>query len=185
MCKRLLAIVSAVLGLSATGVSSQKLPPAEQAFLDQHMKEVVTTQATRVTNPDVAAVFAVPIYSVRVEIKEDEGSSLQTILVARVGERLVGIFRPSGERECPEIHKLIRPDFKLSGDAAAATFQRALDAVYPIGGGPDESVKAVRHQGTEWTFVRGSFFENKMGFVLTTNAAGRIVSVKYALKLPA
>ena len=184
MCKRLLTIVSVALGLGATGAAAQTLPPAEQAFFDQHIRELVTTQATRLTDADVAAVFAIPIYSVLVEIKEGDGSSRQTILVARVGEQLVGLFQPGEESDCPDIQKLFSPAFKLRGQVAAARLQHALDVVYPISSGGDEKTKAIRHVGNEWTFVRGTFFDKSMGFVLTTDASGKIVGVRWSLKLP-
>ncbi len=59
-----------------------------------------------------------------------------------------------------------------------------IPLVFPIFG-PDAGARAIRHSGNDWTFVRGQFFDNAMGFVLTTDATGRITAVRWALKLPA
>ena len=68
--------------------------------------------------------------------------------------------------------------------AATADFQAALDAVYPIIGNSDQKAKVFKHAGPQWKFVRGDFFEAKMGFLVTTDKSGAVTSVTYVMKLP-
>jgi len=48
----------------------------------------------------------------------------------------------------------------------------------------DKKAVAFHHTGNEWTFVRGKFFDSLMGFVITTDAKGKLTAIKYVLKLP-
>jgi hypothetical protein len=184
MFKPVMTIVAVALGLSATSALGQALTPEEQAFLRQHLAEIVSIQPVRVSDPAVLSVFAAPIYQVTVEIREGGGTNSNNVLVARLGDTLVAVSRPGEDSDCPGIQKMFRPDFKLTGNDAGETLQRALDAVYPIIGDEDKAARTFRHKGSEWTFVRGKFFDNVLGFVLTTDASGAITGVRFALKLP-
>lgn len=186
MRNRLLAVVGLALVAGAGTARAQGLTPEEQAFLDRNLKQIIVITPTRLSEPAVTKVFAAPIYKVKIQINDqDGGNALTTITVARVGASLVAVSLPSTDTVRPDIHKMLRPDFKLTNAAAAQTLQNALDVVYPMMGGPDdEKLKAFRHAGNEWHFVRGKFFDNNLGFVMTTNAAGTITAVRFSLKLP-
>ncbi len=179
-----LAATLLVLAFSATGAAAQKPPQDDAAFIRTHMDQIVQLQPERLADAAVVSVFAPPIYRVKIIINDPSGTPTTSVIVARSGDALVPVSPPGEERDCPEIHKLLKPTFKLNGDAAAATVQSALDAVFPVFG-PETGTRAVRHKGNEWTFVRGKFFDNGMGFVMTTDAAGRITGVRWSLKLPA
>ncbi len=178
------ALTLALVLAAATGAVGQNTPQDEVAFVRSHMDQIVQLQPERLGDAAVTSVFAPAIYRVKIIINDPNGNPTTSVLVARSGNTIVPVSQPGEERDCPEIHKLLRPTFRLNGDAAAATVQSALDAVFPIFG-PDADVKAIRHTGNQWTFVRGKFFENATGFVLTTDATGRITGVRWALKLPA
>lgn len=183
---RLLAVVGLALAVCAGAVRGQGLSAEEQAFLEQNLKKIIVVTPTRLDDAAVTTVFGVPIYTVKIQINdEDGGNALTTITVARVAESLVAVSQPSTDTVRPDIQKMIRSDFKLTGPAAAETLQKALDVVYPIIGGSDEQkARAFRRKGNEWTFVRGKFFDNALGFVMTTNAAGTITAVRFSLKVP-
>ncbi len=188
--RKMLAATLLVLAFSAPGATGQKAPttqkaaPDDLAFITAHMDQLVQLRPERLGDAAVASVFAPPIYRVNIIINDPAGNPTTSMIVARSGDTIVPISAPGEERDCPEILKLLRPAFRLNGDAAATTVQSALDAVFPVFGG-DVNARAIRHSGREWTFVRGKFFDNAMGFVLTTDATGRITGVRWALKLPA
>lgn len=185
MCKRLFAIIAVVLGLFVTGALGQALSTDEQAFLHKHLPDVVQVEPTRLNDHAIVRTFATPIYRVTVLIKEgDGGTSTSSVVVARLGDELVSVSRPGGDGEYPNIQKMFRPDLKLTSEDVAETLQHALDIVYPISGHDDKSAETFRHDGNQWVFVRGKFFDSLMGFVLTTDESGAITGVKYVLKLP-
>jgi hypothetical protein len=184
MSMKLAGMLALALGLSATGLAAQT-PPDEKEFVRQHLQNIVRVDPVRLTDPAVASVFAVPLYRVMVEIGDPDGAARTSVMVGRQGDTLVTVTQPSEEQDRPDILKLLRPQFKLTGAAAAETVQNALDLVYPIiGSRDDERAKAFRRKGNEWIFVRGKYFEASMGFVLTTDASGTITGVRYVLKLP-
>ncbi len=182
--RKTLAATLLVLAFGATGVTAQRATPEELAFIRTHMDQIVQLQPERLTDAAVTSVFAPPIYRVKIIINDPNGNPTTSVIVARSGNAIVPVSMPGEERDCPEIHKLLKPTFKLNGDAAAATVQSALDVVFSVMG-PETEGRAIRHKGNEWTFVRGKFFDNGMGFVMTTDATGRITSVRWSLKIPA
>lgn len=184
MSRYFVPIVALALGLSA-GAATAQTSPAEKEFVRQHLQNIVRVDPERVIDPAVATVFAVPVYRVMIEIGDPNGMAKTSVMVARMGDSLVTVSAPGEEQDCPAIHRLLSKTFKLNGPTAAATMQKALDVVYPISGtSEDEAIKTFKRAGNEWSFVRGKFFDNAMGFVLTTNAAGTITGVRWVLKLP-
>lgn len=169
----------------AGSVHAQALTADEKAFFDKHLAEVVTVTPKRLADAAVIKVFATPIYEIAVTVKDgDGGTSDQKQLAARVDDKLVGVTRPGSDGDCPAIQKMFNPSFALLTDDDAKTLQTALDLLYPTYSDDDKKAVSFHHTGTEWTFVRGNFFDKKMGFVLTTDAKGKVTGVKYILKLP-
>lgn len=183
--RRLILIGALVLGMAAARAWGAELTADEKAFLDQHVPDVVKTEYVRLSDPAVIKVFATAFYTVSIDIYDGEGgTSHNSVLVARRDDKLVGITRPSTDGDCPAIQKMFRPDFRLKNDEDARVLQAALDAVFPIIGSSDQKAKTFKHAGPQWKFVRGEFFDAKMGFVVTTDNSGAVTGVKFVLKLP-
>ena len=109
------------------------------------------------------------------------GTGSQDQIVARVGDKIVAVTRPGTDGDAPVVMKLINPEFKLATDADAKTLQTALDAAFPIMMDDDKKLASFSHAKSDWTFIRGKFFEKKLGFIFTTDDKGKIVSVKFSL----
>jgi hypothetical protein len=183
--RRPILIGALVLGVVATRAWGGDLTADEKAFLDQHFSDVVKIESARVSDPAVIKAFATPFYTVSIDISDgDGGTSHNSVLVTRRDDKLVGVTRPGTDGDHPEIQQMFRPDFRLKNDADARVLQTALDAVFPIIGSSDQKAKTFKHAGHEWTFVRGEFFDAKMGFVVTTDHSGAVTGVKFVLKLP-
>jgi hypothetical protein len=176
------------LALVFCGVAAQSfaqvLTSEERAFFDQHISELVKVEPTRVVDPAVQKVFAAPFYEVTTTIHEGDGTNTLKLIVARLGSQLVSVTRPSTDADLPDFLTMLNPGFKLATEDDARTLQQALDVAYPIIGSGDKKAETNRRAGNEWIFVRGIFFDKKMGYVFQTDPSGRIVSVKYSLKLP-
>jgi hypothetical protein len=171
--------------VAATGAWGGDLPADEKAFLDQHFSDVIKIEPVRLSDPAVVKVFATPFYKLQVDIYDGEGgTSGNSVIVARRDDKLVAISRPSTDGDCPAIQKMFRPDFRLKNDDDARVLQAAFDAVFPIIGSSDQKAATFKHAGHQWIFVRGEFFEAKMGFVVTTDNSNAVTGVKFVLKLP-
>lgn len=185
MSKRMLANLAVLISLFVTGAFGQGLSGEEATFVKNHVSDVVKVEPARLNDSAVLKVFAAPIYKLTVSIDDGSGgSSTQEAIVARVGEKLVPISRPSTDGDYPNIQKMFRSDFKLASEADAKEVQQALDAVYPIIGSEDQKAESFHRSAGGWTFVRGKFFDDTMGFVLSTGPGGNVTAVQYVLKLP-
>jgi hypothetical protein len=183
--KRFLAFTLSTL-LSACPLlsSAGDLTPEERVFFDQHTADMMRLDTQRLDSPAMVKVFSAPFYGVKVVLKEADGEQSNDLVVARIGDKLVSVSRPSSDGDLPDFQKMLNPDFKLRTAADATMLQQALDAAYPIIMDSDKKNEAFRHAGSKWVFVRGEFFGSKSGYVFETDAGGAIKSVKYQLKLP-
>ena len=163
------------------------LPPDEQALFDKQISNVVEIQPTRVNESSFLKVFSAPFYKVKILIKQgDGGSSTQDLVVARIDNQLVSVDRPGTDEDLPTFPKTLNPDFKLKTDDDAKALQDALDRIYPFVMDSDKKLEAIKHNGNQWTFVRGNFMNGKvLGFIFEVDAAGAIKSVKFSLQIPA
>ena len=176
-------VLAAALTLTCT-VNAADLSPADKAFFDQHISDIIKIQPTQLDSDAVKKVFAVPFYSVNITIKEGDSTENQDLVVVRSGTSLISASRPSSDADLPEFPKMINPAFKLKTDDDAGVMQAALDAAYPIVGDDDKKAEKFTHNGHEWRFIRGKFFDKEMGYLLTTDDSGAITSAKFMLKLP-
>jgi hypothetical protein len=161
------------------------LPAGEQAFFDKNISNVVQIVPTRLNDPGFLKVFSTPFYTVKITIKQGDGEEDNSIIVARIDDKLVSVSQPGSDADLPDFAKMLSPDFRLKADDDAKALQAALDLAYPIIGDANQKVEAFRHSGTEWVFLRGVFFDTRMGYTFVVDADGTIKSVRYGLKLPA
>ena len=189
--KRVLWVTAIVLwSLTSAPVPSRadSLSPDERAFFDKHLSKVVQVEPTKLHAAALDRVFHATFYKVTVTINEGGGGSQSMDLtVARAGDDLEAVSKPSTTEDLPHLKEMLNPKFKLHTQQDAKAVQDALDVLYPISkgfGDKDLKAKAIKHSGNEWTFVRGEFFQKHAGFVFTTDASGAIQSVKYSLELP-
>jgi len=179
---RLVFVASAIAVFGA-------LPPSRaddaKAFIGQHLSDVVKIDSNLIAAPAVTKVFGTPIYAMTVTIIDGDGGTQGNSLVfAKTDTKLIPLTRPGSDGDYPIIQKLFNSRFKLASNGDAETVQDALDLVFPFVNDQEKSARAFKHDGNQWTFVRGPFFDKQMGFVLTTDGNGMIVGVKYVLKLP-
>jgi hypothetical protein len=75
---------------------------------------------------------------------------------------------------------LFKPDFRLTSDDAAETFQGALDLIYPTA--PDDQwIEKFHHEGNQWTFIRGRTIYGPGGywdFLVTADDQGAIKAIR-------
>jgi hypothetical protein len=160
------------------------LPADEQAFLDKHMNEVVAITPKRLNDAAVAKAFSAPVYELNIVMNMgDGGSSSQKQVAAKVDDKLIPVSRPGSDGDCPQIAKMVNPAFVLKTDDDAKTLQAAIDEVFPTVTDDDKKAVAFSHKGNTWMFYRGTFFQNKLGFVFTTDASGKVTAVAFSLKL--
>jgi len=153
----------------------------DQAFFDKQTSKFIKLQPKRLTADVLNKVFNAILYQVNVVTSDGGGNNA---VVARTGDDIAIITIPSSTAEMPDCVKLIKADFTLKSDADAKMFQDALDVVYPIDttfNKDDVNARAIRHNGNQWTFVRGKFFDHFKGFIVITEDSGKVTNVKWTL----
>ncbi|WP_439622310.1 hypothetical protein [Gemmata sp.] len=154
-----------------------------QKFFEANLSKLIKVKPTLVKDPAVAKVFVVKVYRVELTVNNNRFP----LQVSRNGDAIVALKDLSTNQDMPELKAIINPDFKLLNDTDAIVFEAATEALYPLSDGFDDggaAVKQVRHKGTEWTFVRGKFFDKFKGFVVTTDEKGAVTKVRYSLDIP-
>ncbi len=170
--------------LIATTVFADPLTDEESKALEAEVMRRITTEAKKVESEALGKAFAATFYEV--DVKVSQGSSSQTVglQLARVGGQFVDVDKPTTNQSTPWLLKMLRPEFRLTSEADAKVFEAALDAIYPIHTfGDKESPKAIRNEGSKWIFVRGTFFDDVSGYIVTTDEEGVVTAVDYSLRI--
>ena len=153
----------------------------DQAFFDKQTSKFIKLQPKRLTGDALGKVFTATMYQVNV-VNSDGGST--AAVVARTGDDISIVSIPMSTTDMPDFVKLIKADFTIKTDADAKAFQECLDVLYPIDttfNKDDLNAKAIRHTGNQWIFIRGKFFDHFKGFIVTTDAGGKVTGVKWTL----
>jgi len=80
-------------------------------------------------------------------------------------------------REKSQLNELLSPGFKLDNELTAATFQDALNALYPPGTFDTKHIQFYK-KGNAWYFIRGESFGEKKGFVVNVDSSGKIEQIE-------
>lgn len=80
-------------------------------------------------------------------------------------------------REKSQLNDVLSSDFKLHNELSAATFQDALNALYPPGTFDTKHIQFYK-KGNTWYFIRGESFSKKKGFAVNVDAKGKIQTIE-------
>lgn len=72
---------------------------------------------------------------------------------------------------------IINPEFKLDNEQKAASFQDALNALYPPGTFDKKHIEYYKKDNA-WYFIRGESFGEKKGFVVNVDSSGKIEQIE-------
>jgi hypothetical protein len=159
----------------------QEATVEERAFFEKNLARLVKVEPKPITGQALERTFGAKFYTIKVSMGGEVG--IKALVAARVQEDLKDVSLPEANADLSALKSLVKPDFKLKADADGKTFEEALDLLYPVDVRYDEKRKAVRHVGTEWLFIRGTFIADFKGLVVTTDADGTIKSIKYSREI--
>jgi hypothetical protein len=182
-CKRVIGVFISLLAWFSMSAFGQSQKPDDDEFIRKHQFDVVKISSDHIDDYAVTRVFLNPVYHLTVSMKEGYGQnqSWVNLVATRVADDLVPVPRPTRDGENPELMAMLRPDLRLTNGDVAETVQHALDLIFPPYSDTRWTEK-FRHEGTQWTFVRGRLYNSSAGpeeFVFTTDDAGKITGVRY------
>jgi len=168
----------------ATTVRAEEATAEDKAFFEKQVGKLVKLEAQPLTGESLGKVFTAKFFNLEVRIGADGGG--MDLIVARSGDNIVEVTKPGSTSDMPDLKALVKADFKLKTEANAKTFEAALDQLYPIDARFDKEdlkAKAIKQKGTEWTFIRGKFFDDFKGIIVKTDADGNITSIQHSLDI--
>jgi hypothetical protein len=187
--KRLIVILAAAVSLSPMTAPRQSQTTDDDEFIRKHQFDVVKVSYERLDDYAITRVFRNPVYHLPVAMKEGygQGSRWADLVATRVGDELVPVPRPMRDGDSADLLVMLRPEFKITNGDVAETLQRALDLIFPIFSSDSKWSERFRHDGNQWTFVRGRSMGAQTGpeqFVLTTYDQATITAFDMVEMLP-
>jgi hypothetical protein len=174
-------VIVVCLGLAARIGRAQEATAEDKAFFAANIGKLIQLEPTPISGDALEKVFHARFFTVKVNAGGAEG--VKTLVAARAGDDLKDVTLPDRAANMAALQALVKSEFKLKTDADGKAFEAALDLLYPPDSRYDEKRKAIRHAGTEWTFVRGAFITGFKGLVVATDADGKITSVRYSQEI--
>jgi hypothetical protein len=161
MRKGLIVVVVLLAGMVASARAfAQALTPDERQFFDKHLSDTVKVEPTRLQGAALDRVFRVPFYDIKITIQQGDGTETMHVIAARDGSKLVQMSSPGSDEPLPQFKALLNPKFKLASEQDAKDLEQAIDVVDPISHFvSDAKDKTIKHQGSQWLFIRGEFFK--------------------------
>ena len=153
--------------------------------LQQKLSKMLFVDVETLQGEMISTVFDGTLMKISLGKKSSNASQKMPLFAAPLGVQendVVEFEDLSTSVECPKIASFVRSDFLLKDDAAAKVFEQALDQVWKVSTF-DKEHKRIKHEGNEWTFVRGDFFKEFKGFIVTTDESGKVVNVAYSLSI--
>lgn len=132
---------------------------------------------TPIQSAAIEQVFDAKFYSVTVKIKSGEYGYSESSFIAFAQNSKYDVLMNKAQ-----LTELLDPAFTLDGEQKAATFQDALNALYPPGTFDIKHIKCYK-KDNNWCFVRGESFGNNNGFVVQLNDSNKIQEIKYSDKI--
>ena len=174
-----------LLVVTATALVQPQAAPAEKDPIKNAVRNLYDITYVPVQSPIMAKIFSASFYQVTSKLAG--GNMVDKLLVASAGDKVFLLEDTTTTHPMPNFLATIKKDFKLKSDEDAALFENTLDRLYPMGGHmmsqEDQAAKAIKRTSTSVTFIRGAFFKNRKGFVLSLGPDGNITGITYALDL--
>jgi hypothetical protein len=173
----------------ASGIAAEAPAPrpgAERAQIEAKIKQTIfehtTVKAAEIQDLGIATCLSARVYKVEISMGKNQQTGATHTIYAVTAKNLLEIGKPSTNADMPELLELVKPSFRLSDETAGLAMLSALKAMYPPMG-MNETIPRVTHNGKTWNFILGKFFEDSSGFVVDTDATGKIVKVAHVLRI--
>lgn len=149
----------------------------DMAAIEAYLNEQTEYIKTPLQSAALSEVFTATFYSVTEKMKAgDYGFSESTFIAFAQNNKYDVLLNEA------MLSQLVAPEYKMENEQKAATFQDALNALYPPGTFDKKHIQCYKKDNC-WCFVRGESFGNKKGFVVQLNDSNRIEKIEYSEKL--
>jgi len=152
------------------------------AAIEKAIKDRITVETKQIKSDALNNVIAGDLYDVTISFGGESGSSTINNKAVLIGDKVIVIPMPTTNEKLADLKAVINPKFKLKTMEDATKLEAALDVLYPISSF-GKSEKAIKQSEGKYIFVRGKFFKEFKGFVVTTDGEGSIADISYSLQI--
>jgi|SRR5690625_4360881 len=164
-------------------LSAQNVDPANQERIESFVRSHVYAQPETIDKDVTDKVFSGTFYNAKVKISylPTESQSFTDTGFNVHNDSVTKLKSCCSNQEFPTLLSLVKRDFLLKDENAAKQFEAALDVLYPV---DEEDLQYVKHlqEGSQWIFIRGTFFDNLQAFVVTTDTDGTVTKISHNLE---
>ncbi|MFP6668073.1 MAG: hypothetical protein VB876_12215 [Pirellulales bacterium] len=165
------------------GNKKSSVKSADELLREFVLNEMIEVTSAQLDSPALKQISGVRFSQMTLKIKESKnGYSISKYPFAFDGTNWTRLEKSGGDRKMPVFKSLLSSTFRLKGQGHAETLEAALDALFPLDE-EDEENKSIQQDALVWTFVRDKFFDDKSGFIFTTDQDGVITDVAYSLRI--
>lgn len=164
-----------------SNLSAQSIDPEDQKLIESFVYSNINLQIDDVDQGPLNKVFSGTFYKMNVGFIVNENAvSLQEVesCVNVNGSSVIMIETNNWNNDCPVLKSVVKKDFLLKDENTAELFEKALNVIYPV---DEDHIQDVKHfqKGSKWIFTRRKFFDDYMGFIVTTEPDGSVTKVEY------
>jgi hypothetical protein len=168
--------------LFSSTLSGQKVPDNDRATINGYINKMMYLDLKPVVSDALPAVFAGKFYIVHQEFKFDTSGTwiCQNIKLNVNGSNVSYLEGLNSNMVVNSLPVMLKKDFLLKDENAAAKFESALNVIYPFEDSDKGQIKHMK-KGNQWIFIRGKFFDNYNAMIITVDPKGAITKITYNL----
>ena len=166
-------------------ISAQNIPASDNLLIDKFIQSVTVIEKERLASDTLQKVFPCTLYKVSLwlTVDKDDSFACGSYTVAIKDGKLIELQQPSTNKPLDQMLLILSKTFTVKNETDAKVFEAALDKLYPIIMGSDKEFKEHFKKANKWYFVRGGLFEDRMGFVLTTDQSSKVTAIEYSMEI--
>jgi len=169
--------------ISLAKINAQDIPPADNMLIDKYIGSVLSIDKVKIASDTLAKVFVGAFYEFSPIVTMAYGvAACGTYKVLIMNGQLSLMEEATSTKRLDNLMALVRKDFSIKNEGDAKVFQTALDKLFPIVWDGDLKDKTFFKKDGKWYFIRGEFFDNKKGFVITLDANAKISAIDFDLE---
>ena len=161
---------------------AQDITDSDNRLIDGFLSSITSITREKISSEDLEKVFNGSFYLITPMYVLEHASTTCGEYRIVIHEDQLSVLEDTGEdKPLNMMFSLVRDDFRMNGENDALTFEKALDALYPLSWADKEKDKKHYQRDNSWVFTRGEFFDSLKGFIVEVDGQNRITAVRYDL----
>jgi hypothetical protein len=171
-----------IFSIALVKVGAQVKSDPDMYLIDKYINSILTIEKVKITSDTLAKVLKGNFYDVTPTATFENGSANLGNYKLAILDGKISLLEDLGTTQKAEtLFSLVREDFYIRNVKDAKMFETALDYIYPITYSGNLQYKKFLKKDGKWYFLRGDFFDDLLGFIVTLDANSKISAIDYDL----